>query len=335
MQTRGKACINMPNTIYALLAPKYSIKEPHNITEAMKHPGWNRAVSDEMNKVHLLHTWELVPAPEGINILTSRWIFTVKFRPDGTVDILKARLVARGNEQEEGLDYLSPVVRTSTIRLVLQIAIAKGCYIKQLDVSSAFLHGELQESIYMYQPPGFVDPQKPNHVCRLTKALCGLKQAPRALFDTFSHFLIDFGFRCSESDPSLFTYHHKHKKVVLLLYVDDILITGSCERLIQELLDALNSRLSMKNLGTSKYFLGIEIESHSGGIFLHQHAYTKDILHQAEMLECNPMPTPLPQRIDNFKSDPFSEPTYFKSLDGKLQYMTITHPDIQFAVNFM
>lgn len=240
MQTRRKAGTNKPNTRYALLALKYSVKEPRNITEAMKHPGWDGAVSNELNKVHLLHMWELVPTP--INILTSRLVFTVKFRPDGTVECLKARLVARGNEQEEGLDYLetfSHVVRTATIRLVLQVAIAKGWSIKW--ICHAFFHGELQELVYMYQPPGFVDPQKPHHVCRLTKVLYGLKQAPRAWFDTFSHFLIYFGFSCSKTDPSLFKYHHQKKTIVLLLCVDDILITGNCEKLIQELVDVLNS----------------------------------------------------------------------------------------------
>ena len=338
MQTRGKAGIHKPNNRYALLAPKYNTKEPRNIAEAMQHPGWNDAVSDEITKVHILHTWDLVPAPEGINILTSRWVFTVKLKPDGTVECLKARLVARGNEQEEGLDYLetfSPVVRTATIRLVLQVAITKGWSLKQLDVSSAFLHGELQEPVYMFQPPGFVDPQKPNHVCRLTKALYGLKQAPMAWFDTFSNFLIDFGFTCSKSDPSLFTYHHQNQTLVLLLYVDDILLTGSCETLIQKLLDALNKRFSMKDLGTPKYFLGIEIESKSDGMFLHQQAYTKDILYQSSMLECNPMPTPLPQRIEIINTEPFPEPTYFRSIAGKLQYLTITRPDIQYAVNFV
>lgn len=181
----------------------------------MKHPGWNGSVMDEMTKIHLLNTWELVPITEDMNIVSSRWVFIVKIGPDGTVISLKARLVAKGFQQEEGVDYLetfSPVVRTATIRLVLEVAIAKGWFIRQLDVSSAFLHGELSEPVYMYQPPGFEDPQRPNHVCRLTKALYGLKQAPRAWFDTISNFLIDFGFTCSKSDPSLFTFHHKQKR---------------------------------------------------------------------------------------------------------------------------
>lgn len=191
----------------------------------------------------MLHTWTLVPATDDMNILHSRWVHTVKLNPDGTVKCLYSRLVAKGFEQEEGLDYLetfSPVVRTATIRLMLDIAVSKGWQVKQLDVSSAFLHGELKEPVYMYQPEGFEDPNRPNHVCKLTKALYGLKQAPRAWFDTFSNFLIDFGFVCSKSDPSLFTYNIHNKTMVLLLYVDDILLTGSDDVVIQELVAYLS-----------------------------------------------------------------------------------------------
>lgn len=162
----------------------------------------------------MLNTWTLVPPTEDMNILDSRWVFKTKFNPDGTIDKRKSRLVVRGCHQEEGLDYLetfSPVVRTATIRLVLEVAIAKEWPLKQLDVSNAFLHGELQEPVYMYQPAGFIDQAKPHHVCRLTKALYGLKQAPRAWFDTFSNYLLDFGFTCSKADPSLFIYHHNGK----------------------------------------------------------------------------------------------------------------------------
>ena len=187
----------------------------------------------------------------------------------------------------------------------------------------------------MLQPEGFIDPNKPSHVCSLTKALYGLKQAPRAWFDTFSNFLLEFGFECSKSDPSLFTYHHKEKTLLLLLYVDDILLTGNSEHLIQDLLKSLNTRFSMKDLGKPKYFLGIQIEETEEGLFLHQEGYATDILHQAGMSDYNPMPTHLPIVLDDPESELFPEPTYFRSLAGKLQYLTITRPDIQFAVNFV
>lgn len=239
------------------------------------------------------------------------------------MDKLKVRLVGKGNHQEEGLDYLetfSPVVRTATIRIVLNVAVAKGWSLKQLDVSNAFLHGELQEPVYMTQPQGFVDKERPDYVCKLTKALYGLKQAPRAWFDTFSGFLIEFGFICNKSDPSLFIYHHNNRNMVPLLYVDDILLTADDEKLMEELLQKLNTRFLMKDMGFPKYFLGIEIEQTSEGLFLHQRAYAEDILHQTSMDTCNPMPTPLPTTLDTLQDDLFPEPTYFRSVAGKLQF---------------
>lgn len=135
----------------------------------------------------------------------------------------------------------------------------------------------------MYQPEGFIDPSNPDHVCKLTKALYGLKQAPRAWFDTFSNFLIDFGFVCSKSDPSLFTLHRNNMSLVPLLYVDDILLTGDDHELLQTLVACLSARFSMKDMGAPQYFLGIEMQTTSTGMFLHQKAYIEDILHQAAM----------------------------------------------------
>ncbi|CAA7033179.1 unnamed protein product [Microthlaspi erraticum] len=252
----------------------------------------------------MLHTWSLVPRTEDMNVLSSKWVFTPKMKPNGELNKLKARLVAKGFEQEEGLDYLetySHVIRTATIRMILDVATAKDWPIKQLDVSSAFLHGELKEPVFMFQPAGFEDPKN-----QITKA-----------------------------DPSLFTYYKDGRSMALLLYVDDMLLTGSDSALLQDLLDCLNKRFSMKDLGKPHYFLGVEIESYDGGMFLHQTAYAKDILHHAAMSDCKLMPTPLPLELDTLSQEPFPEPTYFRSLAGKLQYLTITRPDIQYAVNFV
>ena len=155
MRTRGKAGIQKPNSRYVMLTSQYHTKEPKNIWEAMEHPEWNGAVGEEIIKIHTLHTWSLVPPTPDMNILTNGWVYSTKYNSDGTVRKRRARLVAKGCGQEEGVDYLetfSPVVRTATIRLLLNIAVAKGWSVKQLDVASAFLHGELQEPVYMYQP---------------------------------------------------------------------------------------------------------------------------------------------------------------------------------------
>lgn len=139
-------------------------------------------------------------------------------------------MVARGNQQEQGIDFLetfSLVVRTATIRTVLHVVVTKKWSLRQLDVQNAFLLGDLKEYVCMEQPPGFVDPDHPEYVWQLKNAIYGLKQAPRAWFDKFSDFLLDFGFQCSFPDPSLFIYHKGGDVIYLLLYVDDIVLTGN------------------------------------------------------------------------------------------------------------
>lgn len=161
--------------------------------------------------------------------------FRTKLNADGTLDKLRARLVAKGFHQEEGVDYLetySPVVRTTTVRLVLHAAIVMQWDLKQLDVKNVFLHGDLNETVYMVQPAGFVDKEKPDHVWHLYKSIYGLKQSPRAWFDKFSTYLLEFGFLCSKQDPSLFVYEKGSNILLLLLYVDDIVLTGSNSDLI-------------------------------------------------------------------------------------------------------
>lgn len=207
MTTRAKEGIHKPNTMYVLLTSRYNTEAPKTIASALKHPGWIASVSDEITTIHMLHTWTLVPQTSEMNVLVCRWLFTIKYNPDGGIRKFNSRLVAKGYDQEEGWDYLktfSPVVRTSTIWMVLDVVVSKGWKIKQLDVTNAFLYEELDELMFMTQPPGFFDSETPHYVCRLTKALYGLKQAPRAWFKTISNYLIDYGFTCSKSDPSFF-----------------------------------------------------------------------------------------------------------------------------------
>lgn len=176
-----------------------------------------------------------------------------------------------------------------------------------------FFHGDLHEDIYMTQPSGFVDLNYSGHVCKLRKAIYGLKQAPRAWFDKFSTFLLEYGFICSTADPSMFVYYHNGQTLVLLLYVDDIILTGSDPGLFKHLIGALSSQFAMKDLGSLHYFLGIQVMSHSTSMFLSQIKYAEDILYQAGMSSCNPMAIPLPLQIPSMAngSDLFPEPSYF------------------------
>ncbi|GJR82122.1 retrovirus-related pol polyprotein from transposon RE1 [Tanacetum coccineum] len=171
----------------------FAAKEPHGFKAASKHPKWYAAMCDEMHALKINATWDLVPRPTNANVVGSKWVFRTKFHSDGTVDRFKARLVAQGFTQVLGLDYsatFSPVVHASTVRIVLSLAVLYKWPLHQLDVKNAFLNGNLTDTVFMEQPPGFINTKFPNHVCRLKKALYGLKQAPRAWFQRLSVFLI-------------------------------------------------------------------------------------------------------------------------------------------------
>nr|KYP53000.1 Retrovirus-related Pol polyprotein from transposon TNT 1-94 [Cajanus cajan] len=303
----------------------------------MKHPQWLVAMEDELSALHNNHTWTLVPRPFAPNIVGSKWIFRTKHKSDSTIERLKARLVAQGFTQIPGFDYsitFSPVVKATTIRLILSLPVLNGWPLHQLDVKNAFLHGHLTETIYMEQPPVFVDPRFLTHVCLLNKALYGLKQAPRAWFQRLSSFLMRSGFICSRADPSLFFFYRGRITLYLLVYVDDIILTGSDPPFLTQFIARLNAEFAIKYLGKLGYFLGLEITYTADGLFLGQAKYAHDLLSRAMMLEAKPVSTPLAAGF-HLVSDgvAYSDPTQYRSLVGALQYLTITRPDLSYAVN--
>jgi hypothetical protein len=170
---------------------------PSSYRAALADDQWRAAMQSEFTALQQNETWILVLRPSGQNIISCKWIFKVKEKSDGSVDKLKARLVARGFTQQFGIDYMetfSPVIKPATVRLVLSIVVSRSWDIHQIDISNAFLHGNLDESAYMQQPPGFVDPSRPDHVCKLQKAIYGLKQSPRAWYSRLSDRLCQLGF---------------------------------------------------------------------------------------------------------------------------------------------
>jgi hypothetical protein len=193
------------------MATTFPNGEPSTVAEALENPRWKQAIQDEYTALMKNGTWHLVPKPRGHNIIGCKWVYKIKRRADGTVDRYKARLVAKGFKQQYGIDYeetFSPVVKAATIRLILAIAVSQGWSLRQLDVQNAFLHGDLDEEVYMYQPSGFSDPSHPSYVCKLDKALCGLKQAPWAWYSKLSTKLVSMGFKASKADTSLFSFRN-------------------------------------------------------------------------------------------------------------------------------
>lgn len=340
MITRSKSGIVKPNPKYALnvtVSPSIP-PEPKSVKHALAHSGWKNAMLDEFNALIKNETWTLVPRTADLNVIGCKWVYKAKLKPDGTLERLKARLVAKGFHQLDGVDYtetFSPVIKPGTIRLVLTVALVRGWPIRQLDVKNAFLHGFISENIYMEQPPGMIDSAHPSYVCKLQRALYGLKQAPRAWFDRLSVFLIKYGFYCSLADPSLFIFHSSTGILVLLIYVDDMLLTGSSPPLVQSFLQVLNSEFSMKDLGPLHHFLGIQIHTTPTGLHLSQTHYAHSILKRAQMLDCRPMPTPSVQNTVSTPDDTTVDPRYFRGLVGSLQYLTLTRPDLSFSVNYV
>ena len=189
-------------------------------------------------------------------------MYKVKYKADGTIDKYKARLVARGFSQKEGIDYeetFAPTAKMSTIRLVLALAAQFNWKVHQMDVKSAFLNGDLQEEVYMTQPPGFKVAGQEQKVCRLAKAICGLKQAPRAWYMKIDQYLTDQGFQRSPSDANLYIKHTGDDILFVVVYVDDLIITGSSAHLIHGIKQDLCRTFEMTDLGLLHYCLGVEV----------------------------------------------------------------------------
>ena len=234
-QRRRKPPIRFNDECYLADDITADINEPINLDEAFSGENsaqWKQATDSEFNSLVENDTWELVSLPKGKNIVGSKWVFKVKRDENGCVQRYKARLVAQGYSQAEGIDYFevfSPVVRNTTIRSLLALSNAKNWEVHQMDVKTAFLQGNLDEEIYMKQPDGYVSQEHPNHVCKLKKSIYGLKQSARCWNNAIDAFLKSNDYKQMNSDPCLYVKSTKDRNgiitfVILLIHVDDILL---------------------------------------------------------------------------------------------------------------
>uniref|UniRef100_A0A2N9GH75 Reverse transcriptase Ty1/copia-type domain-containing protein n=1 Tax=Fagus sylvatica TaxID=28930 RepID=A0A2N9GH75_FAGSY len=336
--TDGTVRYPIPKALLAEVTHESELPEPTCYTSASKSPHWRRAMNIEFDALLKNHTWQLVPSSPSQNIIGCKWVFRIKRHADGSIERFKARLVAKGFHQQPGIDYgetYSPVIKPTTVRAILSIAISAGWAIRQIDIQNAFLHGHLSEDVFMAQPPGYQHPSYPNHVCKLKKAIYGLKQAPRAWFSRLSSQLLQLGFHGSLSDSSLFIYKSKSFTMFILIYVDDIIITCSNPTEIDELLLLLQSDFAVKNLGKLHYFLGVEVIPNAHGAFLSQQRYILDLLKRTKMIDAKPVSSPMASTtsLTAHEGESFSDVTLFRSTVGALQYLSLTRPDIAFPVN--
>ena len=314
---------------------------PRTYAEAMEDDEWRESVNDEMGAMERNNTWYETELPKGKKAVTSRLIHTIKYLANGKPERKKTRLVARGYTQVYGEDYLdtfAPVAKLHTIRIILSLAVNQEWDLWQMDVKNAFLQGELEDEVYMRPPPGMEEMVKPGNVLRLRKAIYGLKQSPRAWYHKLSTTLNGRGFVKSQADHTLFTLTSKQGIVVILVYVDDIIITGCDKEGISSTKTFLKAAFDIKDLGELKYFLGIEMCRSKEGLFMSQRKYTLDILKEAGDLGGRQAKTPLEEgykvlREGEYEDTPFEDVKQYRRMVGKLIYLTITRPDVCFAVN--
>ncbi|GJS18702.1 retrovirus-related pol polyprotein from transposon TNT 1-94 [Tanacetum coccineum] len=284
-----------------------------------------------------LHTdsEELVPRPEGKNVIALKWLWKNKCDAENIVVRNKTRLVAKGYKQEEGIDFeesFAPVARLEAVRMFIAYAAHKNITIFQMDVKTAFLNGPLKEEVYVSQPEGFIDPEFPDHVYRLKKALYGLKQAPRAWYDKLSSFLIEHGFTKGIIDPTLFTRRHGEDILLVQVYVDDIIFGSTNPDFSKRFANLMKNNFEMSMMGELKFFLGLQVHQSPRGIFISQSQYAIELLKKHGLDECVSMSTPMAtERLDaDLQGTPTDQTTYRRMIGG-LMYLTASRPDIAFA----
>ncbi|CAM8941571.1 unnamed protein product [Rhodiola kirilowii] len=331
------SCENFSTSHMHFLAAITANSEPDSFYKAMQSKHWREAMSSELDALERNKTWIISPLPSGKTSIGCKWVYRIKYNSNGSIERHKARLVILGNRQKEGIDYtetFAPVAKMTTVRVFLSVAAIRGWELHQMDVHNAFLHGDLDEEVYMKPPPGLLNVPS-GHVCRLRKSLYGLKQAPRNWFAKLSASLRTFGFRQSYADYSLFSYQTGGTTLHVLVYVDDLIVAGNDSSSISKFKSYLSSCFHMKDLGTLKYFLGIEIAHNSSGLFLSQRKYTLDILSEAGLLGAKPSPLPMEshQRLAVSQSVIFDNPERYRRLIGRLVYLTITRPELSYSVH--
>ncbi|RVW74757.1 Retrovirus-related Pol polyprotein from transposon RE1 [Vitis vinifera] len=285
---------------------------PNSVQEALADPKWKAAMNEEMKSLQNNETWELVECPPGKKLVGCRWIYTVKYKVDGSIERFKARLVAKGYTQTYGIDYtktFAPVAKINTVRVLLSLAANLDWPLQQFDVKNVFLHGELSEEVYMDLPPGcMVSEKQCQKVCKLKKSLYGLKQSPRTWFGRFTKSMRAFGYRQSNSDHTLFLKKQHGKITTLIVYVDDMVVTGNDPEERKALQNYLSREFEMKDL---------------------------DLLQETGMLGCQPVNTPIEEglKLCVEPNQVSTDKGRYQRLVGRLMYLAHTRPDLAYALS--
>ncbi|GJW49375.1 retrovirus-related pol polyprotein from transposon TNT 1-94 [Tanacetum coccineum] len=288
--------------------------EPKNVNEALGDESWIVAMQEELNQFIANDVWELVPQPKNMTIIGTKWVFRNKLDDNSVVSRNKARL--------------------ESIRILLAYACALDFKQFQMDVKSAFLNGFINEEVYVAQPPGFIDFEKPDHVYKLKKALYGLKQAPKAWYDRLKAFLIKHEYKIGMVDNTLFTKKKSSNLIIVQIYVDDIIFGSTCQDMCDEFAKIMHDEFEMSMMGELNFFLGLQIKQMEDGIFFNQSKYIKEMLKKFGLEDSKPMKTPMSSDTKLTKDEECEsvDSTKYRGMIGSLLYLTASRPDIMFSV---
>ncbi|GKC86737.1 retrovirus-related pol polyprotein from transposon TNT 1-94, partial [Tanacetum coccineum] len=255
---------------------------------------------------------------------------------NGVVSRNKARLVVQGYNQQEGIDFdetYAPVARLESIRILLAYACAHDFKLFQMDVKIAFLNGFINKEVYVSQPPGFVDFERPNHVFKLKKALYGLKQAPKAWYDRLKAFLLDHKYTMGLVDNTLFTKKRDSHIIILQIYVDDIIFGSTCQDLCDDFSKIMHDEFKMNMMGELNFFLGLQIKQLEDGIFFNQSKYVKEMLKKFSLEDSKPIKTPMSSKTKLTRDEDKEsvDDTKYRGMIGSLLYLMASRPDIIYA----
>ncbi|GJV05056.1 putative ribonuclease H-like domain-containing protein [Tanacetum coccineum] len=311
--------------------------EPTSIAKALSDSSWVEAMQEELLQFKLQQVWILVDLPNGKKAIGTKWVFRNKKDERGIMIRNKARLVAQGHRQEEGIDYeevFAPVARIEAIRLFLAYASFMGFLVYQMDVKSAFLYGTIEEEVYVTQPPGFKDPDHPDKVYKVVKALYGLHQAPRAWYETLANYLLSNGFKRGKIDQTLFIKKQKGDILLVQVYVDDIIFGSTNKELCTGFEKLMKDKFQMSSMGELTFFLGLQVQQKEDGIFISQDKYVAKILKKFNYSDVKSASTPVDLEKPLVKDGDADDVDVhlYRSMIGSLMYLTASRPDIMFAV---
>jgi phosphoribosyl-AMP cyclohydrolase len=326
--------------------------DPRTIREAVNSEDsklWKKAMVEDMDALDKNEAWDIVEFPAGRKYVGSKWLFKNKFNAQGKVEKYKARLVAKGYSQVEGIDFgeiFSPVAKLTSIRFLLSIDAAFDLEVEQMNVKTTFLHGDLEEEIYMKKPEGFVVKGKKELVCKLKKSLYGLKQSPRMWYQKFDTYILGLGFVRSRVDHCVYSKKVGNHFIYVVLYVDDMLLVGNNMDVIKEVKSQLSSKFDMKDLGAANFIMGMEIKRDHANrkLWLNQRKYVETILQRFNMHGSKPIKVPIPIGVKlsadqcpktQKEEEDMSHVPYASAIDSLMYAMVCTRPDIAHAVGVL